>query len=334
MSNVSKKVIFLLSGFTLILLGGTVGYMYLEGYEFADAIYLTIITVATVGYGDMVPTHPAGKLLTVVLVLVGVSFVMYMFSKIVEAMVEGEIRAILGRRQMKKQINQLNNHYIVCGHGRIGRIICETLFESHEPFVVIERSEEEIQEIIHKGYVEINGEASEDDILLQAGIMRAKGLIAVVSSDADNVFITLTAKGLNPDIQVLARSSGATGTEIKLKRAGADKVISPYFIGGRRMAQVMLRPNVTDFIDLTMYTQGLTLRLDEILVTDKAPLQGQTLMKSNLRKQYDIIVIGIKRAGEDMHFNPKPDNVLLSGDILIVLGEEDQIHALKQAMKV
>ena len=310
------------------------GYMYLEGYEFADAIYLTIITVATVGYGDIVPTHPAGKLLTVVLVLVGVSFVMYMFSKIVEAMVEGEIRAILGKRQMKKQINQLDNHYIVCGHGRIGRIICETLFENHKPFVVIERNEEEIQEIIKKGYVEINGEASEDDTLLQAGIMRAKGLIAVVSSDADNVFVTLTAKGLNPDIQVLARSSGATGTEIKLKRAGADKVISPYFIGGRRMAQAIIRPNVTDFIDLTMYTQDMTLRLDEILVTDKAPLQGQTLMESNLRKQYDIIVIGIKRAGEDMHFNPKPDNVLLSGDILIVLGEEDQIQALQCAMKV
>ena len=306
--------------------------MFLEGYHVTDALYLTIITVATVGYGDMVPHTAGGKILTVVLVLVGVSFVMYMFGKIVEAMVEGGLREILGKRLMKKQLEHLSDHYIVCGHGRIGSIICQTLFENHEDFVVIENQAEEVQKILEKGYVTIAGEAADDDILMEAGIERAAGLIAVVSTDADNVFITLTAKGLNPDVKVLARSSGATGTEIKLKRAGADKVISPYYIGGRRMAQSMIRPNVTDFIDLAMYTQDMALRLEEILVSEKARLNGKTLIESNLRQNYNIIVIGIKRAGENMQFNPRPDTTIRFGDILIVLGQNDQIAALEKEM--
>jgi voltage-gated potassium channel len=334
MSEVSRKLFFLLSGFVFILLTGTFGYMFLEEYAFTDALYLTIITVATVGYGDIVPHHPGGKILTVVLVLVGVSFVMYMFSKIVEAMVEGGLREILGKRQMKKQLNQLHDHYIICGHGRIGSVICQTLQESGRPFVVIERKEEEIQEILKKGYVEIAGEAAHDDVLIEAGIKRALALITVVGTDADNVFITLTAKGLNPNIMVLARSSGENGSETKLKRAGADKVISPYLIGGKRMAQSMLRPNVTDFIDLAMYRPDVSLCLEEILVTEKAPIHEKTLQQSNLRQQYDIIVIGIKRPGENMLFNPKPESTILTGDVLIVLGQEDQLAELEKDMRV
>jgi len=334
MSEVSKKVIFLFTGFAFILTGGTLGYMYLEGYPFTDSLYLTIITVATVGYGDMVPHHPAGKLLTVVLVLVGVSFVMYMFGKIVEAMVEGGLREILGKRQMKKQLSQLNNHYIVCGHGRIGSVICQLLQENNKTFVVIEKNPDEIQKILAKDYLEIEGEASQDDILQQAGIERALALISVVSSDADNVFITLTAKGINPNIMVMARSSGEKGAEKKLKRAGADKVVSPYFLGGRRMAQSILRPNITDFIDLAIYSHDMGLRLEEILVTENAFINGKNLIESNLRQKYNIIVIAIKRTGEEMSFNPTPESMLLAGDILIVLGKADQISNLEKEMKI
>ncbi len=333
MSEVSRKVLFLLTGFVFILVGGTIGYIYLEGYNVTDALYLTIITVATVGYGDMVPHHPGGKILTVVLVLVGVSFVMYMFSKIVEAMVEGGLREILGKRQMKKQLDHLENHYIICGHGRIGSVICQTLRENNKQFVVIEKNEKEVQKISKKGYVVIQGEAAHDDVLIAARIHRALALITVVSSDADNVFNTLTAKGINPKVTVLARSSGENGSATKLKRAGADKVISPYSIGGKRMAQSMLRPHVTDFIDLTMYSRDMPLCLDEILVTEEAPIHEKTLQQSNLRQQYDIIVIGIKRHGEEMQFNPKPDSVILSGDILIVLGMEQQLSALEKDME-
>jgi voltage-gated potassium channel len=333
MSKVTKKVIFLFSGFSLILFGGTLGYIYLEGYDLTDALYLTIITVATVGYGDMVPHTSGGKFLTVGLVLIGVSFVMYMFGKIVEAMVEGGLQEILGKRQMKKHLEHLSDHYIVCGHGRIGSVICQTLFDNNQDFVVIEHNKEELQRIHDKGYLNIDGEASEDDILTKAGINRAAGLIAVVSTDAYNVFITLTAKGLNPDVKVLARSSGAMGTETKLKRAGADKVISPYHIGGRRMAQFMLRPNVTDFIDLAMYTQDMTLRLEEILVTENAPINGKTLLQSNLRKKYNIIVIGIKRPRENMQFNPQSDTKIQLDDILIVLGKNTDISALEKEMR-
>jgi len=256
-----------------------------------------------------------------------------MFGKIIENMVEGGLRQILGKHHMKKQLQHLSDHYIVCGHGRIGSIICETLHDNNQPFVVIEKDTDELQAIQEKEYVNISGEASNDDILLEAGIERAAGLIAVVSTDADNVFITLTAKGLNQDIKVLARCSGANGAEIKLKRAGADKVISPYYIGGRRMAHSMLRPNVTDFIDLAMYTSDLSLRLEEILVTENAKINGLSLLQSNLRKKYNIIVIGIKRKGGKMQFNPKPDTVILAEDILILLGQNQQISDLEKEMR-
>ncbi len=315
------------------MLIGTLGYSILEGYDLANALYLTIITVATVGYGDMVPVTPGGKMLTVLLVLIGVSFVMYILGTIVENMVEGGLREILGRHKMKKQLQQLSNHYIVCGHGRIGSIICETLHDNRRPFVVIEQDENEVQNIIEKGYLKIAGEAYDDDTLVKAGIERAAGLIAVVSSDADNVFITLSAKGLNPNVKVLARSSGSGGAEIKLKRAGADKVISPYYIGGRRMAQFMIRPNVTDFIDLAMYTYDMALRLEEILVTQNAPINGLSLLESNLRRKYNIIVIGIKSKGENMQFNPQPDVKIQADDILIVLGQASQIAALEKEMQ-
>jgi len=326
MRNLTVIVIF----FIIILLAGSVGYIVFEDMGFWESMYLTAMTITTVGYGDIVPLHPQGKVFTVFLVFTGVGLVLYAFTKFAETMVEGGLRNILERRKMKKQVADLRNHYIVCGYGRIGRVICQILKDSKRPFVVIEQHEEEIKNIEAEGYYALSGNAADDEILLAAGIQASRGLIAVVSSDADNVFITLTARGLNPGLFILARSSGAPGADTKLIRAGASKVISPYYIGARRMAQLIVRPTVIDFIDLTMHAGELGLRMEEMLVSDRASFVNKNLIESGIRKKYDIIVVAIKRQGEEMLFNPKSDTVILPGDILIVLGDHGQISALEK----
>lgn len=327
-----RRTIQLIIPFVVLLCGGTAGYMLLENTNFVDGLYLTVITITTVGYGDIVPIHTAGRIFTVILVLCGVCYVMYIFSQIAEAMADGRLRRIVEGRKMHKRISQLNEHYIVCGFGRIGMEICSVLQENNRSFVVVEREDDVVQEIKGLGYMELMGEASDDEILLEAGIKRALGLIAVVSSDADNLYITLTARGLNPDLFILSRSSGARGVSRKLTRAGASRVISPYSIGAHRMAQLVVRPTVVDFIDLAMQAGELGLRMEELLVSEKSSIAGKTIMKSGLRKKYDIIVVAIKRLGDPMIFNPKPEAEIMVGDILILLGDSGHITELEQVI--
>lgn len=327
-----RKFILFIAPLLLILFLGPIGYMLFENTSFFDGLYLTVITITTVGYGDIVPIHPEGRLFTVVLVFCGVGYVMYVFSQITEAMVAGGLQKIVERRKMHKKINQLKDHYIVCGFGRIGLEICFILQENNRPFLVIERDEEVVQDIDRRGYVELMGEASDDDVLLAAGIERARGLIAVVGTDADNLYITLTARGLNHDLFIMARSSGVRGVARKLKRAGASRVISPYSIGARRMAQLIIRPTVMDFIDLAMHADELGLFMEELVISDKTPFAGKKLIDSGLRKKYNVIVIAIKRGDEPMIFNPKANVFILAGDILIVLGDSDNIAALEKVI--
>lgn len=325
-----RDTIRILVFFIAILFVGTTGFVVLEGMEVWDGLYLTALTITTVGYGDIVPTHVQGKIFTIFLVFTGVGLVLYSFTKFAETMVEGGLRNILEKRKMKKKVAELRNHYIVCGYGRIGKVICHILKENNRPFVVIDNHEETIRNIEAEGLYALPGEAADDEILLTAGIKNARGLIAVVSSDADNVFITLTARGLNPELFILARSSGAPGADTKLLRAGASKVISPYSIGAKRMAQLIVRPTVIDFIDLTMHAGELGLRMEELQVSDKASFANKNLVESGIRKRFDIIVVAIKRPGQEMLFNPKSDTLILPGDILIVLGDHIQISALEK----
>lgn len=327
-----RKIIIIAVVFVLLILCGTFGYMLLENTGFWMGLYLTIITVFTVGYGDIVPIHPSGRIFTVFLVITSVSFVFYTFTKVTETMIEGELRGLYKRRKMHRQISKLRDHYIVCGFGRIGKEICKILQENQRPFLVIEKDENEIKELEELQYMRLQGDGADDEVLLSAGIEHAKGLVSVVASDADNLYITLTARGLNPGLFIMARSSGGPGVQTKLKRAGATKVISPYSIGARRMAHLIVRPTVTDFIDLTMRAGELDLMMEELQVGPTSHLNGKNLVDSEIRKKYDVIVVAIKRQDGAMLFNPKPDSVIMAGDTLIVLGASDHILGLGKEM--
>lgn len=327
-----RKIIIIAVIFLALLFGGAFGYMILENTGFWMGMYLTVITVFTVGYGDIVPIHPSGRVFTVFLVISSVSFVMYTFSKITETMIEGELRGLYKRRKMNKQISRLRDHYIVCGFGRIGKEICKILQEHHRPFLVIEKDEEESKSLDELQYMRLEGDAADDDVLQSAGIDRAKGLVSVVASDADNLYITLTARGLNPNLYIMARSSGGPGVQTKLKRAGASKVISPYSIGARRMAHLIVRPTVSDFIDLTMRAGELDLMMEELKVSAASHLNGKNLIESEIRKKYDVIVVAIKRQDGVMLFNPRSETVIMAGDILIVLGANEHILGLGREM--
>ncbi len=315
-----------------ILVIGTSGYMLLEDISFTDAIFMTVISITTVGFKEVFPLSDTSKFFTIFLIFGGVGLFLYIVSMITEVMVEGGLQSFLGRRNMEKRLAGIKEHYIVCGFGRIGKVICKILHENNRSFIIIENDPDEIKAIDELGYLVLSGDATNDDILIKAHIDQAKSLIAVTSSDADNVYIILSAKGLNPDIYILARSSGKLGAETKLLRAGADKVISPYDIGARRMAQSIIRPTVIDFIDLTVHHGELGLRLEELRVSENAAFVNKTLMDSGIRQEHDLIVVAIKREKGEMLFNPNPSTEILAGDILVVLGEHANIHGLEKTL--
>jgi voltage-gated potassium channel len=323
-----RKILLLGASLTVIVSLGGLGFMWLEGWSFFDALYMTIITLTTVGYGDLFPTTRASRAFTVALILIGVGFMLYMFTTLARVVVEGEIREILGRRKLLKHIKKLRNHYIICGFGRIGEIIARQLKERRIPVVIIESNPGLLPSLEESGYSFINGDASKEEVLLEAGIEHARGLVAVVSSDAHNVFITLTARSLNPNIFIVARGV-EPGSEQKLIRAGADRVESPYELGGRKMAQTILRPNVTTFIELAM-KEDVDLGMEEIRVAPSSALVGLALKDSGIRQQLNTIVVSIKRSGGEMLFNPSPGTQIFAGDTLIALGMRQSLEELEK----
>jgi len=311
-----------------LLIVGTSGYVLIEGWSLLDSLYMTVITVSTVGFREVFRLSPAGQLFTIALIIFGVSFIAYSASSLVQFMVEGQLRSILGRRKLEKKISKLKNHYIICGYGRIGTHICRELEAKPVPFVVVEKESGKIEKFGQDGTLFVDGDATLDETLIKAGIRNAKGLVTAVTSDTENVYITLTARGLNPDMFILARAS-EEASETKLKRAGATKVISPYVMGAARMAQAILRPSVLDFIEIATAGKNYELQIEESRVTSDSILVGKSLVTSGIRKDLGIIIVGIKKEDGQMHFNPASETVIEPGDVLITLGEPAAIENLE-----
>ena len=329
MVSAAKKLkisLFILAS-TFIL--GTVGYHYIEGWSFVESLYTTVITLATVGYGDFHPQQMTGRLFTVVLIIFGVGAMAYTAGIATEAMVEGQLQRVMGRGRLKKKIEKLIGHYIVCGYGRIGEIICREFAASAIDFVVIDDDPEAIQRVEEEGYIYYHGSATEDKTLVEAGVERAKGVVCTLPSDAQNLYVILTAKEYNAALYILSRAEGET-SERRLIRAGADRAVSPYTVGGMRMAMAALRPAVVDFIEITMRGQGLDLRLEEIAVCETSPILGTSMAESKIRQRYGIIIVAIKKESEEMIFNPEAGYSIEQGDRLITLGEKEKLNGFSE----
>lgn len=302
--------------------------MAIEKWRFLDALYMTVITLGTVGFKEVHDLSDGGKIFTMCLILVGVSVLGYIVGSLAQIMFEGQFQRILGRKKVEKQIEALREHYIICGFGRIGSLICKEFKANGLRFVIVEKSIDTVEKLDEEGYLHMRGDATLDETLLKAGIKRAKGLISVVTSDTENVYITLTARGLNPDLYILARS-GEEGSDLKLKRAGANKVVSPYIIGGSRMAQSILRPNVVDFIEIATGSEHMDLQMEEITIPSHSAFAGETLVSSGFRKETGVIIVGIKKSHGKMIFNPHSQAKIEGGDTLIVLAEPQSIAKLE-----
>lgn len=319
-----------ISMFVLLMLvtAGTTGYMAIEKWPILDALYMTVITLGTVGFKEVHDLSDSGKIFTMILIVVGVSVLGYIVGSLAQIMFEGQIQRVIGRKKVEKMIDALKDHYIICGFGRIGSLICKEFKANDLQFVVVEKDPETLERLTDEEYLHLKGDATLDETLLKAGIKQAKGLISVVTSDTENVYITLTARGLNPDLYILARS-GEEGSDIKLKRAGANKVVSPYLIGGSRMAQSVLRPNVVDFIEIATGSEHMDLQMEEITIPTHSAFAGETLVSSGFRKEIGVIIVGIKKGHGKMVFNPHSHSRIEGGDTLIILGEPGAITKLE-----
>jgi voltage-gated potassium channel len=321
-----NRVVLGLLALVLILISGTAGYMVIEGWSLLDAFYMSAITITTVGYREVEPLSRAGQLFTVALLFLGVGAAFYILTTLVAAIIEGDLRQVFGARRMKLMIGRLQDHYIVCGFGRVGEQIALELQSRGVPFVVVEMKDTRVEDARSLGMLAVQGDATVEETLVEAGIKHCKALIAASDTDATNTYITLTAKGLRPETYVVARVSSET-VERKLIQAGADRTVSLYRIGGRRMAFAALQPLVTDFIDVFPTANHADRILAEVTVDEASGFAGKQLGEA-LAGCEDLVVLAVREAEGRLDVGPPRSRVLSAGEILIVVGEEQDLSRL------
>jgi voltage-gated potassium channel len=313
----------------LLLAGGTLGYVFIEGWSSFDALYMTVITLTTVGYLEVHPLSSAGRAFTMLLALGGIFTMFYLAGDLIRGMVSGDVARLLGRQRMERTLATLKNHLIVCGFGRMGRFVCEQFAAAGLPFVLVEQQAALLEGFRIPHGIPLHGDATSEEVLRRAGVERARALVTAAASDADNLYITMTARLLNDTLLIVARAEDEAA-EKKLKRAGANRVVSPYAIGGQRVAQAVLRPAVMDFIELATKSEHLELQIEETEIAAGSSLTGQSLKDSAVRQDLGIIIVAIKKPGGRMIFNPEPAIILEPGDLLITLGHRQQLDRLEK----
>jgi len=312
-----------------VVAGGTAGYMVIEGWGAWDAFYMTVTTVATVGFREVHPLSFGGQVFTILLIFGGVGTAFYTVTLLATIIVEGGLHQRFEKRRAARMLEQITNHFILCGYGRIGSIVAAELHQQGVPIAVVERNPDRVREATARGWLAFEADASREEVLAKAGIHRARGLIAAVGTDAENVFTVLTARVMRPDLFIIARVE-SDDAEHKLRRAGADRVISPYQIGATHMVQTALRPAVVDFVQLATSSERLDLSMEQVHIKEDSALADRSLVDSGIRQKFGVIVVGIRRAGGAMEFNPPPEAVMHPGDELVVLGKTESVKALEK----
>lgn len=322
-----REIIFAGLFLILWLLFGTLGYAAIEGWSLMDGLYMTFITLTTIGFAEVHTLTTGGRLFTMLIAFVGIGSVAFVAARSAQALLAGKL---LRQRQMTRRIKHMHDHYIICGYGRIGKRVAADLQVAGKPFVVLERNEELVTAMQEAGMPAMVGDAEDEETLRQAGIEHAQGLITLLPVDSDNVFVTLVARELNPRLFILARTNSSKNRR-KLLQAGAAQVVAPSDVGADRMAQVILRPNVDRFMAQVMKTSDLGLMMEEVPVEPGASLAGKSVAEAHIRQQFDAIVITIIKATTgEMKFNPSLNDRIEAGDTLIVLGSQEMIHRLER----
>ena len=312
-----------------LLVLGTVGFQLVVGWGWFDALYMTAITITTVGFLEVHPMGAGGRVFTMVLALGGVFTAFYAAAEFIRAVVTGEIRTVLGRQRMESRLEKLSGHFVVCGFGRMGRLVAEEFSSAGLPFVVVDRDAKVLEGFAIPHGIPLVGDATADEVLRRAGVERARALVTAAASDADNLFITMSARLINEKLFIVARAE-SEGADVKLRRAGASRVVSPYNIGGHRVAQAVLRPNAMDFIELATRTGHLELQIEEVEVRTGSRLVGSSIKASPVRSELGIIIVAVKKPSAKMAFNPSPDSLIEAGDVLITLGHRQQLDRLEE----
>jgi voltage-gated potassium channel len=329
--TIRRRLIFILGAIVLVLLGGTIGFMLIEHYDPFDAFYMTITTITTVGYGEIFGLDRAGRIFNSFLIFFGVTTMLLAIGGMTQTVIELELNQFFGKRRIKRMIDKLENHYIVCGYGRVGQGAAQELKRAGVQFVVMDMNMDNVDRAIKSDMLAVLADANRDDNLIDVGILRAKGLIATLSSDADNLFLILSAKALNPKLQVSARVAEEK-TEQKMRLAGADYVFAPYDITGNRMAQALMKPHVFQFIDFTTKNIGLDVGIEQVRVGGTSMFASRTLEQLQLRRDLGVIVLAIRKSDGNMLFNPPADSEIEGGDYLVVMGEPVSLSRLEQML--
>ena len=319
-----RRIILALS---LVVLVGTAGFHYIEGWSWFDGFYMVVTTLTTIGYQETHPLSHAGRVFNLCVIVMGVSLVFLGIGALTQALLEFELRSFFGRRKMEREIDRLTGHYIICGAGRVGRSAARELARRPVPFVVIDHNEAKAARYA-QDWLLLLGDATKEQTLREAHIERARGLVAATTTDATNLYIILTARELNPKLKIIARVS-EEDAEKHLLKAGADFIVSPYSFAGQRIAQTFLRPHVVSFLDTATTHLGMDLEIGEISVGPGSGFAGKTIETSRIRQERGVIVLAIKR-GQGMRFNPSPDDRIEAGDFLIAMGEPSQLRQVEQ----
>ncbi len=324
--SAGRRFVLALAVLVFLTAVGTTGYIMIEGMSLIDAVYMSVITISTVGFGEVKPLSPAGRLFTIGLIVTGVGTALYLFAVVAELLIEGRLREYLGKTAMEHRVHQLDGHVVICGYGRFGKVVADEMSRNSMPVVVVDHDPAREAELVQAGLPYLIGSALEDSVLERVGIRRARAIVVATASDADNVYITLSAREKNPAIRIHARGESESGLR-RLKLAGADHVLSAYQWGGMRMAASIIRPSVVDFLELSIPGRGVEVDLEEIRVAAGSPLIGKTIksVEDGMRR---LKIVALRREGEEISLIPDPSVAIGAGDYLVVIGERGELKQL------